>query len=136
MIAVALPEIAEDLDVSSGTTSVLVFVYLITMFVGQPMAGRLGDRFGSRRMLVLGMLGLAGASLLGAFVNSLSTLVVARSLQAVFAATLTPNAQAILRRVSAPASTGGNFRLMGSVLGGGVAAGPMVGGRWSMVDGR
>jgi MFS transporter, DHA2 family, methylenomycin A resistance protein len=49
-------------------------------------------------------------------------------LQAVFAATLTPNAQAILRRVSAPESTGRNFGLMGSVLGGGAAAGPMVGG--------
>ena len=39
MIAVALPRITDDFDISTGTASILVTVYLVAMLVGQPLAG-------------------------------------------------------------------------------------------------
>jgi MFS family permease len=128
MIAVALPEIADDLDVSRGSTGVLVIVYLVTMLLGQPSAGWIGDRIGPRRMVMIGLSGLGLASLGAAFVTSFPALVAARTIQGAFAATLVPSIQAMLRSVSLPDQRGRNFGLLSSVFGGGAAIGPLVGG--------
>ena len=53
MIAVALPDIVADLDVSLASTAWLVSGYLIAQAALQPLAGKLGDRLG-RRALILG----------------------------------------------------------------------------------
>ena len=44
MIAVALPKIAEDFAISTGTASVLITVYLVAMLIGQPL-----ENLGRRR---------------------------------------------------------------------------------------
>ena len=52
MIAVALPDIASDFDISTRQASVLVTVYLVAMLVGQPLAGRVVRRVGARRLAI------------------------------------------------------------------------------------
>ena len=128
MIAVALPDIASDLDVSTGTSGVLVVVYLVVMFVGQPLGGRVGDRVGYRRTLIIGLLGVAAASVAAALTASFAALVATRALQAVFAAVLVPNTQAMLRATTAPEHAGRVFGVFGSLIGVGAALGPLVGG--------
>jgi MFS family permease len=54
MIAVAVPAIADDFDASISTVSWLVTAYLIVIGALQPVAGRLGDRFGRRRLFLVG----------------------------------------------------------------------------------
>jgi MFS family permease len=128
MIAVALPEIASDLDVSTGATGLLVVVYLVVMLVGQPLSGRLGDTVGARRMLTIGLGGVGVASLAATFVASFPALVAARLVQAVFAAMLVPNVQSILRSATTDATRGRSFGLLGSMIGAGAALGPLIGG--------
>jgi MFS family permease len=128
MIAVALPEIASDLDVPKGTTGVLVIVYLVVMLVGQPLSGRLGDAVGARRLLLVGLTGVGVASLAATFVTSFPALVAARVGQAVFSSLLVPNVQSIIRASTTAGSRGRNFGLLGSMLGAGAALGPLIGG--------
>lgn len=128
MIAVALPDIADHFDISTGRASILVTVYLVAMLIGQPLAGRVGDAFGNRRTVNVALLGLIGCSVVAAIASSFVMLVVARVAQAVFAAALGPGVQSLLRAATPPARVGRAFGLMGSVLGVGAASGPVVGG--------
>src|SRR5918997_241249 len=55
MIAVALPDIVDDLDVSVASTAWLVSGYLIAQASLQPLAGKLGDRLGRRPLILVGL---------------------------------------------------------------------------------
>ncbi|MGI9602454.1 MAG: MFS transporter [Acidimicrobiales bacterium] len=135
MIAVALPDISSDLSVSTGTTGVLVVVYLVVMLVGQPIAGRLGDRIGYQRTIAVGLVGVGLASLAASLATVFAALVTARAVQAGFAALLVPNAQAVIRATTAPERRGRVFGLFGSMIGAGAAIGPLVGGAVTAVAG-
>jgi MFS family permease len=128
MIAVALPDIARAFDVTKGTTSILVIVYLVVMLVGQPVLGRAADRFGARPVLFVGLGGLAVTSLLAALAPTFPLLVLARMAQASFAAALQPSIQSMLRLVTARERRGRTFGLLGSAASTGAALGPIVGG--------
>jgi MFS family permease len=128
MIAVALPLIAVDFDITVGRTSLLVTTYLVAMLVGQPLAGRLGDHVGPGRALRWALLGFLAASVMGAIAPTFELLVVARVCQALTGAALVPNVQGLLRAVTAPAERGRIFGIHGSMLGIGAASGPFVGG--------
>jgi MFS family permease len=128
MIAVALPTIADDFDISTGTASVLVTVYLVAMLIGQPVAGRVADVVGNRRAVLWALVGLIVTSFAAAFAPSFLWLVVARLAQALCAAALGPSVQALLRALTSPDEQGRTFGLMGSVLGVGAALGPVIGG--------
>lgn len=135
MIAVALPDIAASFGVSTGRVSVLVTAYLVAMFVGQPIAGRIIDRFGARTTVVAGLAGISMTSLLAAGAPALGVLVATRGLQAAFAATLVPGVQSMLRALSSPSERGRSFGILGSVIGVGAAAGPLIGGTVTQVAG-
>jgi MFS family permease len=128
MIAVALPEIAEDFDVSIGEASVLITVYLVAMLVGQPLAGRLSDRVGDRRQVMWALVGFAVFSVAAAGAGTFGLLVAARGLQAVFGAALGPSVQSLLRSIAPQRDQGKTFGIMGSIIGVGAAAGPVIGG--------
>ena len=55
MIAVALPEIMVDFDTGVDNAGWLITAYLIAMASLQPLAGKLGDRFGHRNMVLSGL---------------------------------------------------------------------------------
>src|SRR5919108_8033 len=62
MIAVALPRIMADLGADVAAAAWLVTGYLIGMAALQPVAGKLGDRFGRRRMILGGLVYFAVVS--------------------------------------------------------------------------
>lgn len=128
MIAVALPAIADDLDVAPGRAAILVTAYLAAMLVCQPIGGRLGDRHGHRLVATLAMAGFAVASVLATLAPSFPVLLAARCLQAVAGSAFSPNLQAILRSAVGDERRGRAFGLMGSGIGVGAAVGPVVGG--------
>jgi len=128
MIAVALPDIARDFDISTGRASVLVTVYLVAMLVGQPVAGRVCDVLGARRLATVAAIGFGAFSAAAMFAGSFPLLVVLRGLQAVVAAALVPSVQAMLREVVPAAERGRAFGVQGSVLGAGAGLGPVIGG--------
>ncbi len=135
MIAVALPDIADDLDVTRGSTGLLITVYLAVMLIGQPVAGRVTDIVGNRRMLVAALSGFAALSVAASLAGSFAFLVVARGIQAVFGAALMPSAQSLLQSSTIPARRGRNFGILGSLIGVGAAAGPVIGGLVTQLGG-
>ena len=128
MIAVALPQIARDFDISKGRASVLITVYLVAMLVGQPLAGRLGDVVGDRRLATVAATGFGIFSAAAMVAGSFWLLVALRALQAAFASALVPSVQSMLREVVPARQRGRAFGVQGSVLGVGAGLGPVIGG--------
>jgi MFS family permease len=128
MIAVALPEIARDFDISKSRASVLVTLYLVAMLVGQPVAGRVADVVGARRLATIATTGFGAFSAAGMVAGSFWLLVTTRALQAAFAAALIPSVQAMLRELVPDRERGRAFGVQGSVLGVGAGLGPVIGG--------
>lgn len=135
MIAVALPRIARDFDIAKGRASVLITVYLLAMLLGQPLAGRLCDVLGARRLALIAATGFGVFSAAAMFAGSFKLLVALRALQAVFAAALAPSVQAMLREIVPIRQRGRAFGVQGSVLGVGAGLGPVVGGLATAVFG-
>jgi EmrB/QacA subfamily drug resistance transporter len=128
MIAVALPRLASDLDASLAGVTWLVTAYLIAMASLQPVAGKLGDRYGRRPLLLGGLAWFAVASAGAALADSLAVLVAFRLQQAFAGALLVPNGTALLREVVPPARLGARLGLVGAAFALGAAAGPPLGG--------
>ncbi|MEY2424260.1 MAG: hypothetical protein QOI95_4327 [Acidimicrobiaceae bacterium] len=128
MIAVALPRIARDFDISKSRASVLITLYLVAMLVGQPLAGRVCDVLGARRLATIATAGFGVFSAAAMVANSFWLLVALRALQAAFASALIPSVQAMLREVVPDRQRGRAFGVQGSVLGVGAGLGPVVGG--------
>lgn len=128
LIAVGLPDIAEDLDVTTGRTAILVTAYLVAMAVLQPVAGRVGDRVGTRTIVLGGLAGFGAASLGAAVAPSFTVLVVLRVIQAVAGSALIPNVMSLLRSEVEASRRGRAFGILGAGIGAGAAVGPVLGG--------
>src|SRR5262245_39845859 len=89
MVNVALPNIAESLDAESNVEWV-VSVYLLAVSVVLPVTGWLGDRFGHKRMYLVGLIGFTIGSLLCAISPTFPLLVAARAFQGIGGGILLP----------------------------------------------
>lgn len=124
----ALPAIAQDFQQPVMTMQSAVVSYVLTVAVCIPLTGYLSDRFGTRHMFVwaMGLFGLG--SLLCALAGNLSALVVARVVQGLGGALLTPVARLVLmRRFQGPALLRAlNYAVMPALMG--PLLGPLLGG--------
>lgn len=127
MIAVGLPSIAASLNSSLSLASWIITVYLIVMTVLQPIAGKLGDLYGNRKMFLLGMLLFLLSSAACIFSMNLIWLIFFRAVQAVGGALAAPNASAMIRFVTPKEKLGKTFGLLGFSMGMGAAVGPLIG---------
>ena len=128
VVNVALKTIGEDLDASLADLQWITNGYLLSLASLILLGGALGDRFGRRRVFVVGTIWFALASLLCGLAPTPLVLIVARVLQGIGGALLTPGSLAIIQSVFAPAERG---RAIGAWSGlGGIAAaiGPFLGG--------
>jgi EmrB/QacA subfamily drug resistance transporter len=88
----------------------------------------LGDRFGRRRLFVLGLLLFAGASAACALAPNVGFLIAARAVQGAGAAVITPVSLAILTGAFPPERRGQALGLFGAITGLAVVGGPVIGG--------
>ena len=128
MIAVAVPGIDADLAGGAAATSWLVTGYLIAMASLQPVAGRLGDRLGRRRLILVGLCGFGLASLGATFAPTLPVLILCRVAQGVAGAVVLPNGDALLREIVPDERRASRFGMLGSAIGLAAAIGPPLGG--------
>ena len=129
MIAVALPSIGQELDVGSGSlTQWLVSSYLIVGIAFMSPGGKLGDRIGHEKGLVLGMAIYGGGSVIGFSLADLASLAFARMCMALGSALAVPAAMALLRNLVPAERRARTFGYFGSVMGTAAAIGPLVGG--------
>lgn len=133
VVNVALPHIGEEFDADISALQWVLTGYLVALASLILLGGALGDRFGRRKVFVIGTIWFAAASLLCGAAPSIEVLVAARLLQGVGGALLTPGSLAILQasfRESDRAAAVGAWSGLGGVAG---AIGPFVGG--GLVDG-
>ncbi len=128
MIAVALPDVIDDLDVGVPTAAWLVTSYLVAMASLQPLAGSLGDRYGRRRLMLGGLAAFGAASIGAALSPGFSALLGFRVLQAVAIALVLPNGIAIVRDVVPSERRASSFGIIGAASGLAAAGGPPIGG--------
>ncbi len=136
MIVVALPLIGRDLGADRVTLAWLITSYLIAMASLQPIAGRLGDRFGRRRFMLGALVYFIVASVGCALAPNLLVLVLFRLQQAIAAAAVVPNSLALLRGRSVDGKAGTYFGISGATTSMGAAIGPLVGGLLAAIDWR
>lgn len=125
---VALPAIAADLGAGVAGLQWVVTAYTLTLAALILLAGSLGDRWGRRRMFLIGTVWFTLASLLCGLAPSTATLVAARALQGVGGALLTPGSLAILQASFAPGERARAVGAWSGLSGVAAAAGPLIGG--------
>ena len=96
VVNVALPRIGQDFDAGLASLQWTVTAYTLTLAALLLLGGSLGDRFGRRRVYVVGIAWFALASLLCGIAPNAEMLIAARALQGVGGALLTPGSLAIL----------------------------------------
>jgi EmrB/QacA subfamily drug resistance transporter len=128
VVNVALPAIGTDLAAGFSGLQWTVNGYTLTLAAFILLGGSLGDRYGRRRVFVLGVVWFGAASVLCGLAPDVELLVAARALQGVGGALLTPGSLAL---IAASFRNQDRGRAIGawSALGGlAAAAGPFVGG--------
>ncbi len=128
IVAVANPAIGRDLQASLAELQWVTHGYLLGLAVFLITAGKLSDRFGYRRMYLVGVVGFVATSVAIALSSGVVVLVAFRILQGLFGAVLSPAAMGLLRAGFPPHQLGRAFGLFGSLLSAANAAGPIVGG--------
>jgi EmrB/QacA subfamily drug resistance transporter len=133
IVNVSIPAIIDDLGISSTQVQwvqesyTLVFAALILVF------GALADRFGRRRLLVLGLVIFGIASVIAAFAPTGDLLIFSRVLQGVGGAMVLPTTLSLVNANFQGKERGIAFAVWGSTIGGMVAVGPLLGG-WLTTD--
>jgi EmrB/QacA subfamily drug resistance transporter len=128
VVNVALPTIGRDLHTSLGGLQWTVTAYTLTLAGLILLGGALGDRFGRRRVFLIGVVWFALASALCGAAPGIAVLIAARALQGIGGALLTPGSLAIIQATFAaddrPRAIGA-WSGLGGVAG---AVGPLLGG--------
>ena len=125
---IALPTLAQAFAAPFAEVQAVVVAYLAALTISVVVAGRLGDRFGLRRVLLAGLGIFAAASFFCALAPSLHLLIAARIAQGVGAAILMTLAMALMREVASEARVGRAMGLLGTISALGTALGPSLGG--------
>jgi EmrB/QacA subfamily drug resistance transporter len=129
IVNVALSAIQQDLGFSQPNLQWLVSAYALAFGGFLLLGGKAADLFGRRRVLMLGLGLFTLASLVGGCAQSQSMLIVARSLQGLGAASVSPAALSILTIAFAEGEARNRaLSIWGAVAAGGFAAGVLLGG--------
>ncbi|MFE4952383.1 MFS transporter [Leifsonia sp. NPDC056665] len=140
ILAVANGAIATDLKIGLGDLQWITSAYLLGLTGSLVLAGKLGDRFGRRRIFLVGIIGFGLASLLIGFATPVVLIVALRAVQGVFGGFLTTNALSLLRVNFPERRLPTAIGIFNSVQGLSIAVGPIIGGlivqylgwRWTM----
>ncbi|WP_421989459.1 MFS transporter [Qipengyuania sp.] len=128
IVNVALPAIRADLAASAAETQWAVNAFTLPLAALLMLGGALGDRYGRRKLLVIGVVLFGLASLLCALVPTLPALIVGRAGQGIGGALLLPNSLALLNGAFSGKARG---RAVGAWAAAGAASGalaPLAGG--------
>jgi EmrB/QacA subfamily drug resistance transporter len=128
ILNVALPTLATSLHASTGALQWMVDAYVL-VFAGLllPM-GALGDRYGRKRLILVGLVLFGAASVLATYSASTGPLVFARAVMGIGAAVLTPIAAAVLPVIFPPEERAKAISFFAIGMGVGVPLGPIIGG--------
>ncbi|GAA3618841.1 hypothetical protein GCM10022419_125450 [Nonomuraea rosea] len=125
---IAAPTIARELHGGEGLIKWLGTSYMLAMGVLLLVGGRLGDKFGQRRLFLIGMSGFTLASAVAGFSPNPGLLIAARVAQGAFGALLIPQGMAIMTKAFSRDMLAKAFGLFGPILGLSSVGGPVLAG--------
>ncbi|MFB7502717.1 MFS transporter [Streptomyces broussonetiae] len=128
VVNVALPRIGRDLGASLASLQWTVNAYMVTLAGLILLGGSLGDRYGRRKIFVVGVVWFAAASLLCGLALNPAMLIASRALQGVGGALLTPGSLALIQASFHPDDRSSAVGLWSGFGGIGAAVGPFLGG--------
>ncbi|MFD9907145.1 DHA2 family efflux MFS transporter permease subunit [Streptomyces sp. NPDC059063] len=128
IVNVAIPHMVDGLDATFDQVLWVLNAYVLVFAVLVLLCGRLGDLFGPRAMLVVGMTVFTLASLLCGLAQSAEVLIAARAVQGLGAACMAPQTLALLTATFPPERRGAAFGVWSAIGGVAPVAGPIVGG--------
>ncbi|MFJ9824974.1 MFS transporter [Streptomyces sp. NPDC101160] len=128
VLTIAQPVLQHDLGADTAQVQWTSTGYLVAVAALLVFAGRLGDRYGHRRLFALGSLGFALTSAAIALAPGIGAVIALRVLQGVFGALLQPATLGMLRAAFPPDRLGMPIAVRTSAIGLAAAAGPLIGG--------
>lgn len=128
VVNVALPRLGADLDATVADLQWTVNGYLLMLAAFVLLGGALGDRFGRRRIFLLGVVWFALASVLCGLSQGIGWLIAARFLQGAGGALLTPGSLAVLQASFHPDDRGKAIGIWSGLSGVATTLGPLLGG--------
>lgn len=122
-----LPYIAENFNATASTIGLLTASYSLFQFVSGPILGRLSDRYGRKKLLVISQLGSCAGYILLGVANSLPLLFLARIIDGITGGNISI-AQATIADITDKKTRASGMGLLGAAFGLGFMLGPAVGG--------
>lgn len=128
IVSVATPTIITKLHATTNAVIWVTSAYALAYAVPVLITGRLGDRFGPRRLYMLGLTVFTLSSLWCGLTGSIGALITARVVQGLGAAMMTPQTMAIITRIFPASGRGRAMAVWGATSGVAMVVGPVVGG--------
>ncbi|MFG2271739.1 MFS transporter [Streptomyces chartreusis] len=128
VVTTALPSIREDLGGALHDLEWTVSAYTLTFAVLLMFGAALGDRFGRRRLFLVGISIFTVASAAAALAPGIDSLIAARAVQGAGAAIMMPLTLTLLTAAVPAAKRGMAYGIWGAVNGLAIASGPLIGG--------
>ena len=128
IVSVATPAIITDLHADVNAVVWVTSAYLLAYAVPVLITGRLGDRYGPKKLYMSGLTVFTLASLWCGLTNTVELLIVARVVQGLGASMITPQTMAIITRIFPAARRGKAMALWGATAGVATLVGPILGG--------
>ena len=128
VVNVVLPVLIRDLSLTSADAEWVNSIYALVFAALLITTGRLGDRYGRRRLLIIGILLFGAGSILAALATGAPALLAARLVQGIGGAAILPATLSTVNALFTGRERGIAFAIWGSTIGGMAAVGPVVGG--------
>jgi MFS family permease len=126
--AIALPRMASDLGAPVVTVQWAITVYIITFCMAASVCGKLGDRYGRKRLLMIGIAGFGLTSVAVGLSGSFVEILAARAIQGIFGGMILPLSMAVVSAATPRDRLAGRLGILTGIASLGAAAGPVVGG--------
>jgi EmrB/QacA subfamily drug resistance transporter len=128
VLNVALPTLARDMQATDSQLQWMVDAYTLVYASLVLLGGSMGDRFGRKRMLIIGLLVFGIGSLWSAFSGSANVLILARGFMAVGGALIMPGTLSLVANIFVGKERAQAIGITQGIMGIGIVIGPLIGG--------